>query len=253
MIERHILNPAHFELLHTVEIPLYPREVETAKAQRGKPITPSNALKKHKQAIGIDYEWIEVPVIRKGRKTMVLHLYDIDTRQPVYKNADKVGKPRMTRIRGQDLWSLSINPHAKGKIAIYLQQYMHQFVDKCIEFPIVKYPLAICGELRDTYYDQTSLKRNGEVNLNTDWDMDNRQLFYNKVFLDVLVGVEHFDKQGNTIFKGRKFIKEDHRKYVTKPPSLIFTPIRDANKRSLIYHIYHDTREIVNNESYGKD
>jgi hypothetical protein len=247
-----MIKEEHLKFIAEVSIPNYPREIMTAKARRPTYYKKGTKLSKTIESkIGIEYEWRDALVTVKGKPTLIQQLFDIDKNEKVIKNSKSAGKPRMLRINGQKLHMLTLQPYERSKI---LHKLKGIFAAAVSNLPSIKdKPLIIMGELRDTYYDMLNLDLAGNIrkNASTDWDVDNRLLFYNKTFLDVLTGC----KQKNPYTKKieptmRVIIEDDHRGIVTMPPSLIFTPIEEGHTPSLIYRIYADLRPVITHSKH---
>lgn len=242
----------NFELLAVVEIPLYVRRIKIAESMNPKYYKKGDKLLKKLEAkIGIDYEWKEFTVTEKGKSVKRDFLVEIDTQERVYKNPQQVGKPRYDIINGQRLHQLTLRDYQRSKIIKAIKEQMVPEVAKLD--PITDFPIAIGGELYDTFVDQNILKRNGEVNETATWDLDNRQLFYNKTFQDVLTGcIEKTKVNGkNKMLPTTKvIIPDDHIGFITRSPTLNFVPIEDETQRKLVYKIYKDNRPVIKNSKY---
>jgi hypothetical protein len=174
------------------------------------------------------FEWA------KKKKDRLFYLYDKSTGERVIKNEKTVGFAKSIVINGQDLHSLTLPDYFASKIKKALKEQFSKETEK-LE-PIIKVPIIVELELRDTYQDLLNQS-------NPNWDVDNRVLFYNKVFVDVLAGTPLIE--GKKIVKTTKeIIPNDHRGYVTGGGHL-FTPISVNETRQMIFRIYHDLRESV--------
>lgn len=96
----------------------------------------------------------------------------------VVSNTRSVGKPRMRKINGQDLWS-GIDHHMRNKLAKSIKIYFYEiFREKGLEkFNKEDYPLSI----NLTFYGPLS-----------EFDLDNHSLWYRKCIQDALCGNVEF-------------------------------------------------------------
>ncbi len=242
-------------LIATVVINNYVREVELSKARKAQHYT-FNDLN------DLPLKYCDMVVWKKDKKKVLNtnkvvwakygkdkhhFLYELGTTTKVIANTKTAGKPRTKIINGQDLHRLTLETYHASKIKRAIKDQFIIEVEK-LE-PIKEIPLIIEAEIRDTYIDL--------VNENSySWDVDNRFLFYGKVFSDVLSGTPDIQEiaDGGTIIKklvktSKEIIKDDHRGYITGGGH-IFTPIGENDTRQLIFRIYHDQREEVKNFIY---
>lgn len=227
------------ELLATVTINNYIRSVEVSKARRATYYKKGEKLPtKYSTKIGVDYQWVQF--------TDGIYLCDsLDV--PIIKNSKSVGTPKVKRINGQDLHTLTLTDYDRSKIIRAIKAQMIPEVDKLD--PITKFPIRILCELHDTYMDMEYLKLDGNPK-EIDWDCDNRGLFYCKTFPDVLQGCLETNKEGKLVSTSKVVIPNDHRRYITQPPVILFFPIEDYNQRKLVFKIYYDDREIILKSKY---
>lgn len=236
------------ELLATVEIPNYVRFVTTTESRRatyyekGKKKVPDKWLKQ----VGVNCEWLVI----KG-KTL---LCDAEGK-PIVSNPKAVGTPKGVVICGNDLHSLTMQDYTRSKIIKAIKADMIPHVEKLD--PITKFPIRILFELHDTFMDYMYVTKEGNP-IETGWDLDNRALFYAKVFPDVLQGnpmIKPIEKNadGKWVKKlaitSKRIIPNDSRVYITQAPCALFVPIEDTKDRKLVFKIYHDDREVIKNSS----
>lgn len=233
------------ELLATVEIKEYVRLVTLSESRRaayyekGKKKVP----KKYSDKIGVDYKWHEI----KGK----IYLCDAyGTR--IIANPNSVGTPKGEVIRGNALHALTMLESTRSKILKAIKSQMQPEIDKLD--PITKFPIRILCELHDTVLDWMYIDNKSGLPKDTGWDIDNRFLFYGKVFPDVLAGspmiVDVLDEQTKKtekkkVFTSKRIIPDDNRFYITQPPVPLFVPIADTKDRKLVFKIYHDDRDII--------
>lgn len=229
-------------LIRTIEVPFYIRSVKISESRRIKPFIKGQSKpipKKYLDRINIDYEWKDVKV---GKRTET-RLFDIDTGELVPSNPKVAGKPRYYRIKGQELYGQSINPHVRSKLSRAIKDMFIEAL-KDVE-PIQKesFPIIIECELQDMFYDGENRLKNGEIDKNKKWDVGNRIVMYNKYFEDALCGCP--DKvDGRIVPTSKQIIPDDERKYVTGTPGALFTPIPEGEAPKLIYRIFSDLRKL---------
>jgi len=233
------------KLIAEVEIRDYPRRILKSKKRNPKYFKRTDSMPKNKLSkIGIDYEW--QPFVRtvKGKPQKVDYLVEIDSQKRVIKNTLTAGTPSYLIINGQRLHQLTLADYDRSTIINKLKQVMCMAVAN-LE-PITVKPLIIEGELHDNYYD--------EYSINADWDMDNRELFYNKTFQDVLTGCKSKNaRTGKIEATSKVIIEDDHRGFVTGPPHLLFVPIPEGMTRKIIYRIYQDLRPVILKNKHYKE
>lgn len=154
---------------------------------------------------------------------------------PIIANDKVVGTPKIIPIKGQDFYSSNIREFTRGIIMNAIKECYEPFLNS---FPVINaYPIRIVCEIHDTiknYYDNTDKEGLGKA-----WDVDNYAYPYMKAFPDVLQAL------------GK--IRNDDRLHITQPPSPIFVPIENHNDRKLVFIIYKDDREIINqNKIYNE-
>lgn len=232
------------ELLGKVEINQYVRLVTLSEKRRatyyekGKKKLPA----KYEKELNVNYKW----TIIQG-KTYLTDAHG----ERILSNPNSVGQPKGYVIKGNDLWSLRMIEGNKAKITKAIKEQMIKEIEKLD--PIIKYPLRILCELHDTVLDWMYIDSKSGLPKETNWDVDNRGLFYCKIFLDVLQGTPMIEKskikgdKGRLIKTSKEIIPNDNRFYVTQPPVPLFVPIEDTTKRKLVFLIYHDDREIIKN------
>lgn len=233
-------------LITEVVINNYIREVELAKSKRPKffhqfdlesekiPLKYCDAKvwkNEKKRILGKNYGFLKLG------KDKAHFLYDLTNMQKVVSNPTVAGKPRVKIINGQDLHRLTLETYIAAKIKRAIKDQFIKEVEK-LE-PITMFPIIVEGEIRDTYDDIVNER-------SYSWDVDNRYLFYGKVFIDVLSGTPDVSDDGKRIKTSKEVIPDDHRGYVTGG-GYIFTPIQEDETRQLIFRIYHDARPEVQN------
>lgn len=236
------------ELLATVTINEYVRLVTLSESRRttyyekGKKKVP----KKYADKIGVDYKWTDI-----NGKTYLTDAWG--TR--IISNPNAAGTPKGEVISGNSLHSLRMLDSTRSKIIKAIKQQMIPEIEK-LE-PITKFPIRILCELHDTVVDWMYIDNKTLQPKEINWDIDNRFLFYGKVFPDVLQGTPMIQEDRETkikkrVFTSKRIIPDDGRKYITQPPTPLFVPIKDTKDRKLVFKIYHDDRDIIKeHEHYG--
>lgn len=235
-------------LLYTVVVDNYVREIVLSKSIRAKYIkfTDKKDLplkycdkkiwkEDKKRVISTEYCWTKVG------KDKVLFLYKRDGMEKQISNNLRAGKERVGIINGQDLHRLTLPDYMASKIKKAIKQQFVQYIQHLSLIKVI--PLIVDVELRDTYRDELQVT-------NPSWDVDNRLLFYRKVFNDVLCGCPSYknEKEG-VVYESKRIIKDDHRGFITGGSEL-FTPIKEDETRQLIFKIYHDQRKVVEDFKY---
>lgn len=189
----------------TIEYLNYPRVVETAKKVRVKYYLESKKDKLKIKKYATERYIYKAP--SPGSKDR--YLFDTVTNEFVIANPKAVGKAKYHRINGQDIWT-GIHHNIRVKVAATL----HEFFNTKLEHitPIDTFPIIVNLRIYDT------LKHKNHY-----WDVDNRTLIYNKVFMDAIVR------------KG--IIPDDKNVYVSQPPSSTFIPIEEHEIPRLVYTI----------------
>jgi hypothetical protein len=223
------------KLLGEVVIHQYVRKIQTSKARKptfyklGEKVPSKYASK-----IGLDYQWVKFldgTFLANAKK------------EPIIKNKDSVGTPKFMIINGQSLHTLQLRDYERSKIIKAIKAQMIPEVAK-LE-PITEYPIRILCELHDTFEDMEHLTKN-EKPKGLKWDVDNRTIFFLKTFPDVLAGCLEPDKDTGILLPTTKvIIPDDDRRYITQPPVPLFFPIDNTSKRKLVFKIYHDDRESI--------
>ncbi len=188
----------------------------------------------NKRVLTEDYEFLKL------KKDKFFYLYDKRTMTRVVANESKIGQQRTKVINGQDLYRLTLPDYEAGKIKAKIKEQLVPIVNKLDK--IEHQPIIIDVELRDTFNDMF-------ITTNPNWDIDNRLLFYRKVFNDVLSGSPMIDKTKKLVKMSKEIIKNDHRGFVSGGSEL-FTPIERHETRQLIFRIYKDLRPCVSNFRY---
>jgi len=234
------------ELLGTVTIHKYIRHVVTTMRRGAKYYEKGEKIPlKYESRIGKDLHWV---VIKDGGKPLLVD----EEEEPIVKNPNVAGKPKLLVINGQDLHTLRMKDYDRSKVIKAIKAQMIPEVEKLET--IISFPIRILCELHDTYMDYEYLKKNGEPAI-IDWDIDNRGLFYVKTFPDVLSGCPyiHEDKKAKTKeirYQSKRIIPNDHRGYITQPPVPLFIPIENPEERKLVFHIYKDNREVIQKSKF---
>lgn len=138
---------------------------------------------------------------------------------PVIANPRSMGTPRLKKINGQEIYS-GMPYHMRSKIVRAIKDSFSEILKK-VE-PVTEFPVQLTMELHD------------EIG-NGDWDLDNLWI-YNKCFQDALVenGV----------------LPSDSIKYITKPATPEFFPVKDQSERKLVWRIYEDDRDSITEDPY---
>lgn len=219
------------ELLRTIEIPQYIREVEMSKSRSAKYFIKEELGKKIiplKYQNG-NYMWLQDKVQRKGKSVLKTFLVNAETLEKIVANSRTVGKPKMKTINSQDIYSGRIREFAKEKMKKAIKQSYEKHLLNIPKLDISDFPIRILVKLYDTY----------EIENKLNWDVGNRFWIYGKCFEDCLTDFG--------------IIPDDHRGLITQPPTPLFTPVEKTTDRKLIFLLYKDTRdEIHNNEHYKK-
>ncbi len=151
-------------LISRIEIPNYLEHIQLSKSRR--PIY-------YKKGDKIPKKYLDKTKYNFNSKNILTNVIDDEK---ILKNSRSVGKPRLKKISGQDIWS-GINHNLRSKIAKELKYYLRkQFKD--LNLKGVKkndYPIGIGLEFH---------KPIGEAN----WDIDNHSLIFRKCILDALKG-----------------------------------------------------------------
>ena len=117
------------ELIGSIKVPNYIRNYVASDAMRvgyfekGRKKLPLKYCNKHlydtegtRDADGVRYIWKSYPVVRKKVKRTIDFLFDTQTNERVVANPNKVGKQRVNRINGQDIYSGNISRHARNRL-----------------------------------------------------------------------------------------------------------------------------------------
>ncbi len=231
------------ELLCEVTIPNYIRRILISQSrnikyyEKGKKKRPDGKFK------APAYDYLPFEVTRLGKKVTVYFLANVKTKERVIANPRSAGTPKYKVINGQDLHRLTLMDYDRIKIINAIKKQMIEYVDK-LE-PIKKFPIRILCEIHDTIEDEYQAT-------NPDWDVDNRFLFYGKVFQDTLSGsklIVNSKVQTTT----KQIIPDDHRGFITQSPTPLFVPIENGEERKLVFKIYHDDRPLIQSHPFYKD
>lgn len=227
---------SNLKLITTITIPQYIRRALMSKArkkryyERGKKKPPDKFYR------NIDkYSWLEFP---NGKE----YLVERATKERVIANPRTAGSEKWKVINGQKIYSGQIARWDKEKMMTQIRESYIPFLEEVD--PITEFPLRILAELHDTYRDVNPT--------DPDWDIDNRFYPYGKAFPDVLMGWPKWVK-GVIEYQTRILIPEDHRGYITQPPTPLFCPIEDSENRKIVFKIYQDLRpEILVHYAYNE-
>ncbi len=219
---------SNLKLIATITIPQYIRKALMSKArmkryyERGKKKPPDKFYR------NVDkYGWQEFP---NGKE----YLVERATKERVIANPRTAGSEKWKVINGQKIYSGQISKWDKEKMMSEIRKSYIPFLEGVD--PITQFPLRILAELYDTYED--------ELGTGMDWDIDNRFYPYGKAFPDVLIGWPKWVK-AEKVFQTRILLPEDHRGYVTQPPTPLFCPIENSANRKIVFYIYQDVRPLV--------
>ena len=225
-------------LLLTITIPNYIRKVTISKKRQAKYYVRGMKKIPAKYYRRIDdYGWVKYP---NGKE----YLVETKTGERIIANPRVVGTPSIKLINGQKIYNGEIHSFQKEVIMEAIRSQFAEYT-KDIE-PITDYPIRILGELHDTYIDEYTNEQ--------DWDVDNRFYPYAKALPDVLSGWKVWHKiKKKFIWKADKIIPDDHRGYITQPPTPLFFPISNGEERKIVFKIYHDLRAEVQSGVYSVD
>lgn len=202
------------ELLFTIEIPDYIRQIKLSEARRAKYYHPGKGKLPKKYMEKDKFEF------RKWKNGSVC-LVEIATGERVISNPRSAGTPRFLQINNQYIYSGNAHHSVRAKLVEKLKESYTEYKAVRHMPKIEKFPLIIECELHDLIFDP--------MIKNQLWDVDNRFYPYAKTWLDYLQ--EH------------AIIPDDNCLYVTGPPAVIFYPIKDTERRKIVFHFYHDKRE----------
>lgn len=229
------------KLLATVEIPQYIRKVQTSKARRKTYYKKGEKLPKGLQSKldSKEYSWMFI----KDKKDY--YLVD-DGGDLIIKNKRSAGTPKFKVIKGNDLHALTLTDYDRSKIVQAIKDQMIPEVEKLEPLTEVNYPIRILCEVHHPINDPLTKGQS--------WDVDNHALFYMKTFPDVLCGcpkiVETEDGSKKLQYLSKRIILDDNVKYITQPPVALFCPVENYEDRKLVFKIYLDTRESIQ-QYYG--
>lgn len=171
-----------------IEITDYPEYIELSKSQRLKPYKQGKKITKTIQ-LKIDkgeYIW-------NNEKLVDLQGNIIPA------NKNQVGKPRLKKINGQDIWSGNVNKHTRNKYKTVLNDFYYKVIENCGEkLKCLKKPLMIKFIF---YYDGKQ-------------DLDNHSYIHIKVILDVIkqfIGDDTLEYINGITIQG---VKSEERKLV---------------------------------------
>ncbi len=199
-------------LLHTIEMPHYPRRIKLSDSRRAKYFSVGDAIpKKYNQGLlsgALQY--------RERVKGKAGCLFDTVTKEFVIKNARVAGTERWEVINGQKIYNAGYHPVTRAKIMDEIHEFYSLFLSALT--PITTFPLYIECEIHDYAIDP--------ISRNKPFDAFNRGFPYCKAFEDVLVKYH--------------VIPDDTTQYVVCPSHPIFFPLaHDENLvPKLIFKIY---------------
>lgn len=156
-------------LKHKIVFPDYPIEVETTKGRKAKYwyIEDEEQVPlKYLKNLGYLYDWYEN---KKGETV----LCEINTQEPIIRNANVVDKPRTKKINGQLLHELKLKDYERSLIIKTLKTYFFSVLKTYKKIEIQKFPIHI--------------KLTFHINRKLIEDIDNHALFYQKTLFDCLV------------------------------------------------------------------
>ena len=205
------------ELIYSVELPDYIRQVKMADKRQPKYYEPGA---KH---IPKKYSDPRKFVFQKWKPTGKTHLIEIATGLRVISNPRSAGTPRWVQINNQYIYSGNIHPATRGKLIEAIKESYVDYSEVVNLPPITTFPIIIEAEVHDLIYDPQIRHQL--------WDVDNRFTPYGKTWSDILQDLD--------------IIPEDHCLYVTGPPSALFFPIKEGEQRKLVFHFYHDQRPLL--------
>jgi hypothetical protein len=180
--------------------------------------------------------------IGKDRGEFRLALWD----EYVIKNTRVAGSEKWETINSQKIYSGVYHPQVTAKIVKAIKQQLMAEVHLSMGEPIDTFPIRVLMEIHDTVIDSNN-------KTGSDFDIDNRGYIYGKCFMDVITGfyihkstdeykatLEKDDNPNN--YKLIYLIPDDHRAYVTQPPTPLFCPINEGDTPKLVFKIYADRR-----------
>lgn len=148
-----------------IEITDYPEYIELSKAQRAAYYRMKKNIPKYIQAKldNGEYQWAT------SSKYGTFLADSIGNAIPANKN--QIGKPRLKKINGQDIWSGNVNKHTRNKYKTVLNDYYYKVIERYgEELKCLKRPLMIKFVF---HYDGKQ-------------DIDNHSYIHIKVILDVI-------------------------------------------------------------------
>lgn len=174
----------NLKLLHTIEMPNYPRSVVTSKSRRAKffVFPKDEAVKQKKKYNSNRYQWREYIYSNKKKE---VRLFDVSLNEYVIKNSRVAGKEKLLVINGQKYYNGVYKDYEKGKILDELNRFYTSFLEG--SRPITEYPLHI--------------EYTFEVYLDDKTDLDNHAFPYYKGFQDCLTKCKVITNDTNQYIK----------------------------------------------------
>jgi hypothetical protein len=178
-----------------------------------------------------EYEINSYPFV--GKYQLLLCKTEGDgTYETVIANAHKINQPRYRQIKGQDIFSGTLDEHTRGEIMYQIKKQYKEHLREVEPMIEEDYPFFLVCELHDTVkniFDDTT-----DV-VGVRWDVGNRLYPYMKAFPDTLTDL--------------KIIKDDERLFITGE-QIYFVPIASDFERKLVFYLIKDTRSIIKNNPY---
>ena len=148
-----------------IKIENYPEYIELSKQQRFKYFRKKKNIPKYIQTKLDSGEYIWAVSSKYGT-----FLSDKEG-NAIAGNKNQIGKPKLKKINGQDIWSGNVNKHTRAKFKSVLNNYYYEIISKYQEeLKCLKLPLTIKFKFE---YDGKQ-------------DIDNHSYIHIKVILDVI-------------------------------------------------------------------
>lgn len=175
------------------------------------------------------YTIVEVIKAKKAR----YYLADTETDELVIANITQAGKPRIIKIKGQDIYSGNVREFTRGVIMEQIKESFKPYIKNTPK--ITEYPIEIICEIHTPVKNINDRAKQG---VGGRWDVDNHAYPYLKAFPDLLT------EEG--------IIEDDDRLHITIPAHAIYNPCDKEEDRKLVFIIKKDDRDIIkNNKHYG--
>lgn len=152
-------------IIARIEIPNYTEHIQLSKSRRAV---------YYKKGDKIPKKYLKNPIYKFNSLNILINS---KTNEKVIKNSRTVGKERLKKISGQELWS-GMYPVIRSNIARHLKEYFREHFKKNNLQPLTEdqYPIGVKIDFH---------KSIGEGN----WDLDNHAIFYRKTIMDSLKGI----------------------------------------------------------------